>query len=117
MLHWYPLVSAEQIDEILEASRTTPCVIYKHSTSCSISSLIKHRLEQHWNLEDDAVQVYYLDLLRYRHLSNYVEETFDVVHESPQVLLIVDGQCVYHTSHLDISVEGIRTHLGTHQHS
>lgn len=115
MIHWIPLVSAEQIDELIELSHGTPCVIYKHSTSCSISHLVKHRLEQFWDLDTDSANIYYLDLLRYRHLSNYVEETFEVVHESPQVLLIVDGRCIYHTSHLDISVEDIKSHLKARQ--
>lgn len=91
-----------QLDEIVGHSQKTPVLIFKHSTSCPISSIAKRRLEGDWKLEDTEMQVYYLDLLSYRHLSNAVAEKFQVNHESPQVLLIKNGQCVYETSHLDI---------------
>lgn len=112
MINWIPLNSAEQLHEIQERSKEIPCLIFKHSTSCSISSLVKHRLENYWDLDDGLVEVYFLDLLRYRPISNQIAETYGVWHESPQVLLIRDEKCVYHTSHLDISVHNIKAQLG-----
>jgi bacillithiol system protein YtxJ len=112
MINWIPLNSVEQIHEIQERSKEIPCLIFKHSTSCSISGLVKHRLENFWDLEDSQVEVYFLDLLRYRSISNQVAEDYGVWHESPQILLIRDGECVYHTSHLDISVHSLKEQLG-----
>jgi bacillithiol system protein YtxJ len=46
-------------------------------------------------------------LIAYRPLSNAIAEIFGVHHESPQVLLIQDGECVYDASHYDISFDDL----------
>ena len=108
-MNWHPLTSVEQLEEILEESKSTPVVIFKHSTSCSISSTAKSRLERQWNGSGlDHVKPYYLDLLSYRPVSNEVAEVLQVQHESPQLLLVQDGVCTYDASHLGISVDGVR---------
>lgn len=112
MINWIPFDTVEQLEEIRERSKVLPCIIFKHSTSCSISSLAKHRLENYWDLATDQVAVYFLDLLRYRAISNQIAEDYGVWHESPQLLLIRDGKCIYHTSHLDITVHNLKEQLG-----
>ena len=57
-----------------------------------------------WNFDATALEAHYLDLKVYRNVSNYIAETFQVHHESPQALLIRDGECIFDCSHLDISV-------------
>jgi bacillithiol system protein YtxJ len=57
--------------------------------------------------QPDGVDFYYLDLLAHRPLSAKVAEVFGVHHESPQVLVIRDGKCVYDESHLAISMMDI----------
>lgn len=109
MINWKPLEEGRQLDEIIELSKTTPCLIYKHSTRCAISSMAKYRLEDSWNFREDELIPFYLDLLQHRQLSNAVADVFQVYHESPQVLLIRDGVCTYDASHLDISVEELRS--------
>lgn len=110
-MNWTALQSEAQIDQIILRSKTIPCLIFKHSLTCPISSMAKHRLEKKWDFEDNKIETYYLDLLKYRKVSNAVAEKFDVQHQSPQVLLIQDGFCTFDTSHLDISVKGIRSNL------
>ena len=104
MVNWQNIQSAKQIDKIIEQSKEKPVLIFKHSTSCPISSMAKFRLEGDWDFSDADVTTYYLDLLQYRPISAQIAETFSVHHESPQVLLIRDGVCTYDASHLDISV-------------
>lgn len=110
-MNWNDLTSAQQLNEIIETSKTTPVLIFKHSTRCSISSMAKYRLESDWNYSEEQVIPYYLDLIAYRNISNQIAEDFSVYHESPQVLLIKDGECTYETSHLDITVAEIGTEL------
>ena len=105
MINWETITSVNDIEAIKQKSFTTPCVIFKHSTRCSISSIAKHRLETAWNLED--VSPFYLDLIAYREISNAIAQEFAIDHESPQILLIKNGICVFDTSHLDISVKHI----------
>ncbi|WP_242922180.1 bacillithiol system redox-active protein YtxJ [Pontibacter liquoris] len=108
-MNWHPLTSTEQLDEILEESKNTPVVIFKHSTSCSISATAKSRLERQWDGASlDHVKPYYLDLLRYRPVSNEVAEMLHVHHESPQLLLVQDGVCTYDVSHMGIGVDALK---------
>jgi bacillithiol system protein YtxJ len=111
-MNWHPLTSAEQLDTVIEESKSTPVVIFKHSTSCSISSTAKSRLERQWaGAGLDHVKPYYLDLLRYRPVSNEIAEVFQVQHQSPQLLLIHDGMCLYDASHLGISLDSLKKNL------
>lgn len=107
-MNWSQITTPHDIEAIIERSHTVPCLILKHSTTCPISSLAKNRLEKQWDLGDEQLAPYYLDLLRHRDLSNYIATTFGVRHESPQVLVIRDGKSVYDASHLDISVSSLR---------
>jgi len=108
-MNWISLTDEHQLQEIKEQSKQQPVVIFKHSTRCSISSMAKNRLER--EKPADNVTFYYLDLIRYREISNKIAEEFHVHHESPQVLLIKNGECAYEESHnginmADIEVQG-----------
>lgn len=105
MIQWIFLTSEGQLEEIVKQSSTIPCLIFKHSTHCSISSMAKSRLEKSWDFNVDDMKPFYLDLISFRNLSNAIAEKFGVYHESPQVLLIRNGECTYDASHLDISIE------------
>lgn len=108
MIHWNALESEDQIEAIAARSHEVPCLIFKHSVRCNISYIAKHRLEQKWDFTPDEVEAYYLDLIAHRPVSHQVAEHFGVHHESPQLLLIRNGECTYDASHLDISVEELR---------
>jgi len=102
-MSWIQLTSEEQLKEIVAKSAQRPQVIFKHSTRCSISSVAERRLQK-GELPPD-IDFYHLDLLSYRSISNKIAELFGVHHESPQVMIIKDGQCIYDESHLGISLE------------
>jgi bacillithiol system protein YtxJ len=102
---WNELTEESQLAEIKEQSHTRPVLIFKHSTRCSISTMAKSRLER--AITPEHVAFYYLDLIRYRTLSNLLAEVFGVHHESPQVLMIRGGACIYDESHNGISMDEI----------
>ena len=104
-MNWIALNSEGQIEEIREKSAVKPQVIFKHSTRCSISSMAKGRLER--SKVPDNADFYYLDLISYRNISNKISKDFDVFHESPQILVIKNGECVYDESHGSISMDEI----------
>jgi len=103
-MKWHHISSANDIEAIIDRSRVIPCLILKHSTRCPISTMAKSRVEMSWDFEEDQVEAYYLDLIAYRDVSNLIADEFGVRHESPQALLIEDGKCVKHASHLNIRV-------------
>jgi bacillithiol system protein YtxJ len=102
-MSWKTLTSAEQLEQIKTASAAKPQIIFKHSTRCSISIVAYNRLQK--ATVPEGVDFYYLDLLAHRQISNAVADVFQVHHESPQVLLIKNGECIYDESHMAISME------------
>ena len=107
---WNQLQDKELLDKIIEESQENPVVIFKHSTSCSISAMALNRLERSWeDSEMSNVKAYFLDLIAYRDISNATAEKFGVMHQSPQILLIKNGECVYDDSHMGISYQNLKT--------
>jgi bacillithiol system protein YtxJ len=107
-MNWIPLESIDQVNQIVERSKEKPCAIFKHSTRCSISSMAKFRLEGDWDLSENDVEAYFLDLIKHRDVSHYIAEELSVYHESPQIILIKDGEVIYDESHLDITVNELK---------
>ena len=108
MNFWLDLNTEAQLQELDEKSFHQPVVIYKHSTSCSISLIVKSRFDNNWKID---FPVYYLDLLSHRKISNLVAEKYQVTHESPQILIIQNGECIFDDSHLDINIEEVKSYL------
>ena len=102
---WITLSSEDQLNEIDQRSFEKPQLIFKHSTRCPISSVIKNRLYK--NTAPDNIELYYLDLIANRIISNTIAEKYKVMHESPQVLLIRGGECIFNESHSGIFMDDI----------
>lgn len=104
-MNWINLTEDQQLEAIRQESNARPIVIFKHSTRCAISSMAKNRLER--STQPENIDFYYLDLIRHRDISNKIAENFQVHHESPQILLIKNGECIYEESHNGIDMEEI----------
>lgn len=104
-MEWIQLTNDEQLHRIISLSSQRSQVIFKHSTRCSVSSVAWKRVQK--NGSETDIDFYFLDLIAYRSLSNTIAETFKVHHESPQILIIKAGECVYDESHLSISMVDI----------
>ena len=102
-MEWKKITDLNQISEIKEAEGYS--LIFKHSTRCSISMMAKRRFELDWDSFPADMPLYFLDLIRHRDISNQIAHIFQVHHESPQLLLIKDGECILDQSHGSISVE------------
>lgn len=105
---WRMLVDLGQLNEIIELSHQKPVLIFKHSTRCSISRFALKNFENEYDFSEEKLQPYFLDLLEYRAISNEITNRFDVMHQSPQILLIKEGKCVYHDSHDGIEVNKLK---------
>ncbi len=103
-MNWKNLESVELLEALLQASYQKPVAIFKHSTRCSISSMAMSRIERNWDTLPIDFELYYLDLLTYRPVSNAIEAQLGIEHQSPQLLFIENGKCIYHASHSEISI-------------
>lgn len=98
-LPWIALTSLDQLATIAEKSKTKTQLIFKHSTRCGISRMVINQFTDAYSFNEDDVDLYYLDLLNYRDVSNEVGYKFQVLHQSPQLLVIKNGITVAHESH------------------
>jgi bacillithiol system protein YtxJ len=110
-LNWLPLNSIEQLEEIKQISKTEYVFIFKHSTRCSISSIVLKRFEGLFKEEHQDLKVYYLDLLNYRNISDEIGHTFQVTHQSPQLIILKNGISVQNASHYDITNTELSTFI------
>lgn len=110
-LNWTTINSMDQLDAIQAASNTKPQIIFKHSTTCSISRMAKGRMEEGLEKLKGMADIYYLDLLAYRSISNEIAKRWNIQHESPQILVIINGKAIYDASHSMIEVEDIEKYL------
>jgi bacillithiol system protein YtxJ len=115
-MNWKPITSVDQISSLIQESNSDSnagVLILKHSTRCSVSFFAKKNLESSWNISADKLPTYYLDLIKYRDVSDQLAEIFDVRHESPQLLLINNGDCSYSAAHSEISAEAVESQIAT----
>ena len=110
VLPWIALNSIEQLSGIEERSKTKTQLIFKHSTRCGISRMVMNQFVEQYDLDLNA-DLYYLDLLSYRDVSNEVGYKFQVMHESPQLLVIKNGVVVAHASHSTINDMDIEKYI------
>ena len=104
-MNWIELIEPSQLELIQQKSVERPQVIFKHSTRCAVSSMAKSRLER--SSHTPEADFYFLDLIKHRHISDKISAVFSVYHESPQVLVIRKGECIYDESHSAINMDDI----------
>ena len=104
-MNWIELTHEDQLESIRKESLQKPQVIFKHSTRCATSSMARNRLET--SIQPADIDFYFLDLIKFRSLSDTIATKFAVYHESPQVLLIKNLECVYAESHGGIQMKEI----------
>ncbi len=103
-----PFVSIDTLNEIETKSNSKPVLIFKHSTRCGISSMVWRRFKSKVKEYKDQLDCYYLDLLTFRDISNEIASRYDIVHQSPQLIVIKNGVAVANASHYDILEINIR---------
>jgi bacillithiol system protein YtxJ len=104
---WKKIESEEDLAKAIEQSYHHKIAVFKHSTSCFISRTVLKNFEKEVESSDQQPELYYLDLLAYRPISNKIAEDFGIRHESPQLIVIENGKPVNSASHQDISLSQI----------
>ncbi len=106
MKFWNELNDLKGWEEALRQSQQVPVLVFKHSTRCSISQMALDRFERNWKQGLEAeILPYYLDLLNHRDISNEIARALDVEHQSPQLILIRNGQSIYSETHHAIRLD------------
>jgi bacillithiol system protein YtxJ len=111
MNKWKQINHESEIDEIIAKSHEYPQIIFKDSVSCGISAYAKSRLLEGNQLMIEKAEFNYLDLLKFRSISNYISKVLNVIHQSPQVIVLRNGNVVHKDSHHSIHPEKIAKFL------
>lgn len=107
MKNWNPITTAQDVLTIIENSVEKPQIIFKDSVTCGISAYAKERLVSGNDLLIAKADFNYLDLLSYRSVSNFIADELNVIHQSPQIIVLKNKEVVYRVSHHSIQPEDI----------
>lgn len=107
---WKQLTDLGELNSIINESNDKTVVIFKHSTRCGISRMVLKQFENDFN-SPDSITPYLLDLLSHRDISNAIASRFDVVHQSPQIIVIKEGVVVYNASHESIDATALNNFI------
>lgn len=106
---FHSLDSESAWSEALEHSDDTPVLIYKHSSTCPVSSKAQAEVEE---LQTDAsLPVYRVVVQEHRAVSNTIEEALGIRHETPQVILLHEQEPAFDTSHFDVTADTLHDEL------
>ena len=108
---WRKLEERSQLDAVDQLSKEKLVVIFKHSVTCGISNMVWHQFQNEIDFDNTYIEMLYLDLLAYRDISNEISRRFQVLHQSPQILVIRNGEVLHHASHSAIRISNIKEFL------
>jgi len=102
------LTTLEDLDRVWAESEQKPCMLFKHSTRCPISTRALSAFEKALERpEAAAVTWVYLDLIAHRDVSNEIATRSGITHQSPQAILLEKGKPVWNASHIGITVDSL----------
>jgi bacillithiol system protein YtxJ len=107
---FHALTSTADWTDALDRSADTPVLIYKHSSACPVSTQAQTEVQELAEAVPD-LPVYRVVVQEHRTVSDEIEETLGVRHETPQALLLSDRTAVFDTSHFDVTAETLRDAL------
>lgn len=110
-ISWIQLTQIDQVDTALANSTVKTAVFFKHSTRCIVSKHALRQFESEWNFNTIAIEFFFLDLLNFREISNYISEVSGVSHQSPQIIVVKDNSIIYNASHENISAIDLHNKL------
>jgi bacillithiol system protein YtxJ len=107
-MSWQELKSEEELKRLLE-EKPIKFAIFKHSSRCGVSSWVKRSFQSDWKSKFPDVDIFEVDVVRNRELSQLIADKFKVYHESPQLIVIDNGKVVHHNSHNNIEADSLTT--------
>ena len=110
-INWKQLSSIEQLNELVVLAQEKPVLIFKHSTRCGISAMALKSFRTSWSSDNELADIYMLDLLSHRDVSNEIAVLTGVMHQSPQVIVLSGTEVIYDGSHSQIDARRIESIL------
>ena len=86
-------------------------VLFKHSNRCIISRMVLKQFEFQYDNNISDVKYYLIDVIKNREVSNEIASVYNINHESPQLIVIKNGELVHNSSHSDISFSNMKNSI------
>jgi bacillithiol system protein YtxJ len=102
------------LDRALEGSAEVPVLLFKHSATCDISAAAWNSFQDFLQENELPLAVYFVVVQTARTVSNTIEQRFDILHESPQAILFVQGKPVWNASHRRLMTKVFHDAVKTH---
>jgi bacillithiol system protein YtxJ len=106
------LLTPQHVDAVFTKSTNLPVLLFKHSTQCPVSTRAKTVVETVARTHNGVVFAL-VHVIEERSVSNAIAERTGIRHESPQLILIRNGEARWHANHGAITVAAIDAALST----
>jgi bacillithiol system protein YtxJ len=83
------------------------CLVFKHSTTCGVSARAAKEVEE----LATSLPIYWVNVREQREVSNWIAKTYQVTHESPQLILVSGGKPAKVWNHFQVNHELIEQAL------
>ncbi len=97
MANFINLDSVEKLNQVIESSNQNPVILFKHSTTCPISMGVYQEMSKYQG------DVNLVIVQNSRDVSTKIADLTKIRHESPQAIVVKNGEPVFHASHYDIT--------------
>ncbi|UOQ86323.1 bacillithiol system redox-active protein YtxJ [Gracilibacillus salinarum] len=101
------ITSVEDFKRVTESN--DDFVVFKHSITCPISDAANREFEQY--SQHSNKPLFRLDVQKARELSNYIADSYQIKHESPQVISFTDQEPTWNNSHSAITVSNLKANI------
>lgn len=95
---FFEVKDTNELNGLFEQSAEAPVILFKHSLTCPISHAAYEEMSL---LKNEPVSLVVVQDARL--VSNEIAQRTGVRHESPQTLIVRDGETIWHASHYDIT--------------
>jgi bacillithiol system protein YtxJ len=99
--HFVKITDINAFQGLIERSKERPVVIFKHSLTCPVSAGAYDQMAEF------AGEVALVEVQQARELSREIENRLGLAHESPQVIVLRNGQVVWNASHFKITADAV----------
>lgn len=99
--HLVPVTDAQALGQLFTRSHAEPMILFKHSTTCPISAAA------HEQMKRMTMDVGLVVVQSARDVSREVESRTGLRHESPQVIVLRNGEAVWSASHWDVTTDAV----------
>lgn len=104
---WNEFSGKNELEKIVAKSKERPQLIYKHSHRCSVCIMAKEEIEDAADDISNRADLNFVNVINQREISDHIASELDIRHESPQAIILRDGQVAWTGSHWEIKEKNI----------